>query len=245
MSKKRILVVEDEIIIADNICYTLEELGYEELGYEALEPAMNYTEAIEIIEKEKPDLAILDIQLSGGKTGIDLAKIVKEEYSFPFIFLTSNADAATISEAKKARPSAYLVKPFSKEELHSSIEVALYNFSKEVKEKENEDIIVKDALFLKEKGIFHKLNFDDILYLKSAHIYVEIFQKGKKKIVVRGSLNEIIPKLSKSFIRVHRGYVINTKYLMQIDTNSLKIEDEIIPVGKKYQQNLLRKINFI
>lgn len=240
MSKIKILVVEDEIIIADNICYALEELGYE-----ALEPAINYTEAIETIEKENPDLAILDIQLSGGKTGIDVAQTILEKHNFPFIFLSSNADITTISEAKKVHPSAYLIKPFSKEELHSSIEVAVYNFSQDTGKKDNDDVIVKDALFLKEKGVFQKLNFDDILYLKSAHIYIDIFLKDNKKIVVRASLNEILPKLSKSFVRVHRGYIVNTKYLMQIDANALKINDEIIPIGKTYHRNLLQRINFL
>ena len=65
MDKIKILVVEDEIIIADNLCDVIEELGYE-----ALEPALNYTEALEFIQEKKPDLAILDIQLGGKKTGI-------------------------------------------------------------------------------------------------------------------------------------------------------------------------------
>ena len=84
MEKKKVLVVEDEIIIADNICDSLIDLGYE-----VTEPAINYTEAILIIEKEKPDIAILDIHLSGKKTGIDIAKKINENYNFPFIFLTS------------------------------------------------------------------------------------------------------------------------------------------------------------
>ncbi len=75
MSKVKILVVEDEIIIADHICDTLEALGYE-----ALEPVINYTEAIESIETEKPDIAILDIQLSGRKTGIDIAEKIRNKY---------------------------------------------------------------------------------------------------------------------------------------------------------------------
>ena len=144
MKKVKILVVEDEILIADNICDTLEELGYE-----ALEPAINYTEAIETIENEKPDLAILDIQLSGTKTGIDVAKEILDNYNFPFIFLTSNADLSTINEAKKVTPSAYLVKPFSKNELFSSIEVALYNYAKKAELLNNENLVIKDALFLK------------------------------------------------------------------------------------------------
>ncbi len=240
MAKIKILVVEDEILIADSICDTLESLGYE-----PLEPAISFTEAIEFIDNNKPDLAILDIQLSGKKTGIDLAESISKNYKFPFIFLTSNSDVETISEAKKVQPSAYLVKPFSKDELYTSIEVALYNYSQKQELKNNEDTIIKDALFLKEKGVFQKIKFEDILYLKSEHIYIELFLINNKKSVVRSSLNEIISKLTSDFIRVHRGFIINTNYLQQIETSSLMINNEVIPIGKKYRQELLDKINFI
>ena len=96
MEKVKILVVEDEIIIADNLCDTLEELGYE-----TIEPALNYTEALIQIKNEQPDIAILDIELGGSKTGIDLAQKIKDEYDFPFIFLTSNSDPLTLNKAKK------------------------------------------------------------------------------------------------------------------------------------------------
>lgn len=240
MSKIKVLVVEDEIIIADNICDTLERLGYE-----ALEPAMNYTEAIELIETESPDIAILDIQLSGKKTGIDLAKKIKEDYNFPFIFLTSNADVSTVSEAKKVMPPAYLVKPFTKEELYTSIEIALYNYSEKKGQINDNNLIIKDALFIKEKGVYNKLMFDDILYFKSSHVYLEIILKEKKKYLIRGSLNEIVNKVNAEFIRVHRGFIINTKHLQQIDSASLKINNEVIPIGKKYRQDILNKINKI
>ena len=111
------MVVEDEIVIADNICMILEDLGYE-----VLEPAINYEEALETIKEDVPDLAILDIQLGGRRDGIDLAWKIKEDYSFPFIFLTSNADAATVERAKKVAPPSYLVKPFNKDDLFTSIE---------------------------------------------------------------------------------------------------------------------------
>lgn len=240
MEKIKILVVEDEIIIADNICDILEDLGYE-----ALEPAINYTEAIETIENENPDLALLDIQLSGHKTGIDIAKRIEDEYGFPFIFLTSNTDQRTIDEAKRVRPAAYLVKPFTKDELYSSLEIALYKHTQQIKKNNNENAIVKDALFLKEKGAFNKVLYDEILYLRSAHVYIEFILENKKKIVVRGSLNEIINKLSDSFLRVHRGFIINTKHLRQFDGQTVKIEDETIPIGKMYRQELLHRINCI
>lgn len=240
MSKVKILVVEDEIIIADNICDALEDLGYE-----ALEPAINYTEAIARIEEENPDIAILDIQLSGKKTGIDIARKIRESFNFPFIFLTSNSDEYTVSQAKEVMPPAYLVKPFSKDELYTSIEIALHNFSKKVGEVDDNNLIIKDSLFVKDKGFYTKIHFDDILYLKSAHVYIEIILKTNQKMVVRTSLNDILEKLSTNFIRIHRGFIINTKYLSQITQTSVKVLGEEIPIGKKYKDDIVKKINLI
>ncbi|MCL7752858.1 response regulator [Polaribacter sp. Z022] len=240
MSKVKILVVEDELIIADDICDTLNDLGYE-----TLEPAINYTEALIRIEEEKPDIAILDIQLSGKKTGIDIAKKIRESYNFPFIFLTSNADKFTLNQAKEVMPPAYLVKPFSKDELYTSIEIALFNFSKKVGEVDDNNLIIKDSLFVKEKGYYTKINFDEILYLKSAHVYIEIILKSQKKMVIRTSLNDILEKLNDSFVRIHRGYIINTKYLSQITQSSVKINKEEIPIGKKYKEDILKRVNLI
>jgi len=240
MDKVKILVVEDEIIIADSICETLKELGYD-----TFEPAISYTEAIEEIENEIPDIAILDIELSGNKTGIDLANTIKREYKFPYIFLTSNADVPTLDKAKTVMPSAYLVKPFSKNELYTSIEIALYNFSQKIGQLNNENLIIKEAIFIKEKRVFNKLAFSDILYIKSAHIYIEIILKSKKKYVVRGSLNDILEKLNYNFIRAHRSYIVNTAYLEQVSYTSLKLYDTTIPIGKKYRQNILAKVNVL
>ncbi|MCI2229296.1 response regulator [Polaribacter sp. MSW13] len=240
MSKVKILVVEDEIIIADNICDALEELGYD-----ALEPAINYTEAIGRIEEEQPDIAILDIHLSGKKTGIDIAKEIRESYNFPFIFLTSNSDEFTLNQAKEVMPPAYLVKPFSKDELYTSIEIALHNFSKKVGEVDNSSLIIKNSLFVKDKGCYTKIHFEDILYLKSAHVYIEIFLIKNQKMVIRTSLNDILEKLDDSFVRVHRGFIVNTRYLSQIKQTSVKVLDNEIPIGKKYKEDIIKRINLI
>lgn len=240
MDKVKILVVEDEIIIADNICDTLEMLGYE-----VLEPAINYTEAIETIEETRPDIAILDIQLSGKKTGIDLAETIRNNYDFPFIFLTSNADPLTVSQAKKVMPPAYLIKPFTKDELYSSIEIALFNYSKKIGEANTENLIIKDAFFIKEKNAFIKLKFEDILFIKSEHVYAEIQLKNNQKHLIRGNLNQIITKLSSKFIRLHRSYIINLEYLDQIDNNAVIIQNTSIPIGRKYKEQLLAKINLL
>ncbi|MFI0430249.1 LytR/AlgR family response regulator transcription factor [Mariniflexile sp. HMF6888] len=240
MRKIKVLVVEDEIIIADNLCDSLNDLGFK-----ALEPALSYTEAIELIELEKPNIAILDINLSGTKTGIDLAEKINADYNFPFIFLTSNSDKTTLDAAKKVMPPAYLVKPFSKEELYTTIEIVLNNFLNITAQIEKEDSITKEAIFIKDKGVITKVLFNDIIYLKSDHVYVEVILKNKKVFLIRGSLNDTIKELNNNFIQVHRSYVINLDYLQQIDHKLLIIHDNQIPIGKKYHESILKKINRI
>jgi len=237
MNKVKILVVEDEIIIADHICDTLEELGYK-----TLEPAISYTEANETIEAEMPDIAILDIQLAGKKTGIDLAKRIKEKYDFPFIFLTSNADAATVKLAKEVMPLAYLVKPFTKDELFASIEIALSNYSKRKGTAVDENLVIKDSLFIKDKGMYKKIYLKDILYFKSAHVYIEIYLKGQERVVTRTSLKDFSQILNPNFLRTHRSYVVNTLHLDQVHSTFLTIGKEHIPIGKKYKEAIIDKV---
>ena len=240
MSKVKILVVEDEIIIADNICDALEDLGYE-----VSEPAITYSEAIETIEEFVPDLAILDIQLSGKKDGIDIAQTIKEKYSIPFIFLTSNSDVRTVGRAKEVAPSAYLVKPFSKEELYTSIEIALSNFSNKdtsiISKTENK----QNALFIKQKNLFVKIKFDNILFVKSDHVYIEIYTSDGGKYLVRGSLSDYISKLGACFVRVHRGYVINMNHVDAFEHELVIIGKESIPLGKTYRGDFLKEINLM
>lgn len=239
MSKIKVLVVEDEIIIADNICDTLEELGYE-----VTEPAINYTEAFIIIEEEKPDIAILDIQLSGKKTGIDIAKRIREEYNFPFIFLTSNADEITINEAKEVMPPAYLLKPFSKEDLYSALEIALSNFSKRKIITENTSLD-DNYFFIKNKKTYKKIKQNDIFYVKSNHVYLNLVLKNGDTFLVRKSMSQILASLNNNFVRIHRSYIVNFKYVSTIENKTLIALDEEFPVGSSYKEELVKKIKSI
>jgi len=239
MEKIKILVVEDEIIIADHLCDTLEDLGYL-----PLEPAINYSDAITQISDEIPDIAILDIELGGRKSGIDLAQYIIENYNFPFIFLTSNTDPQTVEKAKKVNPPAYLTKPFTKESIYTAIEITLSN-SKKIETLNEDNYAKNDSFFIKENGAFFKIHFNDILYLKSDHVYTEIKLKDGKIKVVRIALNTIINKLNNQFIRVHRSYIINQNYLTEVQTNSLTILNDTIPIGMKFKKDVIKKINLL
>lgn len=106
----KILIVEDELIIAQDMIDILEKMGYE-----VMENAMDAEETFEILSKDTPDLILLDINLSGGRDGIDIAKEINEKYKIPFIFTTSYTDGLTIERAKEVKPLNYLVKPFKPE----------------------------------------------------------------------------------------------------------------------------------
>ena len=239
MTKVKIAIVEDEKIFADLLRYSLDKLGYN-----PLKPVASYEEAITLIENDKPDIAMLDIQIIGEKDGIDLALKIKKDYNIPFIFLTANADKLTIDRVKKLNPPAYLVKPFNEKELYTSIEIALYTHGQDENRKKN-NFVIKDALFVKQENIFHKVKFNDILFIKSDHIYIEINTICNHKYLVRDSLNEYIKKLTKDFIRVHRSYIVNLVYLQAINNKFIIINDNQIPIGKNYRDEIMKTVKVV
>lgn len=241
MSLLKIGIVEDELVIARTILSTLTELGYSHCG-----PAINYTEAMEMLEQDKPDLLLLDIQLSGRKDGIDVAQKVNELYKVPFIFLTANSDAETIDRAKKVKPHAYIVKPFTKEELFAAIEIAFSNFTGNRPDKKPEEIAswhTKDFMFLKDGYIFRKVFFNEILYLESDANYVTIHLLSQRKVMVRSTLNDFIEQIDqKIFIRVHRSYSVNINKIEDIYPTELTINGVKIPIGKSHREDLFKSL---
>ena len=239
MSVLKIGIVEDELVIARTIVSTLEELGYSHCG-----PAINYTEAMEMLEQNKPDLLLLDIQLSGKKDGIDVAQKLNELYPVPFIFLTANSDAETIDRAKGVKPHAYIVKPFTKEELFASIEIAFSNFTGNRPDKKLEEVAswhTKEFMFVKDGYVFRKIFFNETLYLESDANYVTLHLESQKKVIVRSTLNDFIEQINqKIFIRVHRSYSVNINKIEDIFPTEISVKGVKIPIGKSYREELFK-----
>lgn len=232
MANIKIGIVEDELLIAHGIMQTLVSLGYE-----TTEPAINYTEALGMIVSEQPDILLLDIQLKGHKDGIDLARTVKEQFHIPFIFLTANADAATVGRAKDVNPYAYLVKPFGKDELYAAIEVCLHNFAsqEQPQEPENKEYVVKDSLFIKQGQKYQKVRASEIVYVESSDVYVNIHTRNAKYLV-RNSIQNFIATLhAKNLLRVHKSYAVNVELIETISMESITINGAEIPVGRSYR----------
>lgn len=119
--KARILIVEDEVVVAEDIKKRLLDLGYEVASIEHTGHG-----AIEAAEKTNPDLVLMDIMLKGNMDGIKAAGVIKDRLKLPVIFLTAFSDDETLSRAKITEPYGYLLKPFEERELHSTIEMAFY-----------------------------------------------------------------------------------------------------------------------
>lgn len=233
MYQIKIGVVEDEMVIADTICLTLKKLGYH-----TTPTSPNYNQAIKMVEEENPDLLLIDVNLGGGKDGIDLAHYIREKYTTPLIFLTANSDAATIERAKKVKPNAYLVKPFNKNDLYAAIEIAISNFSNSPSYPTHESIMVKDGYD------YIKVFLFEILFVESDSNYAIISLKNGKKIMVRSTLNEMMDRLPKEkFFKVNRGSIINRMHITTIKTDKILIGEVEFSISKTNREQLMEEFN--
>lgn len=233
MSSVKILVVEDELIIAEDIKNMLHEMGYLVTGL-----AADYDEAQELINNEEPDIALIDIHLRGEDDGIKLAESIRKELNIPIIFITSYSDKATVEKAKQVMPEGYIVKPFEKADLYTSIEIALSNYAKktntEFSKDESLNLVIRDSIFIRKDYMLIKIKFGDLIWIKSELNYLELHCRDARHLV-RSTLKEFIDKLpAATFIQVHKSYCININFITAIDRNNVWLGDVQIPVGRAW-----------
>ncbi|MEA5427963.1 response regulator [Arcicella lustrica] len=247
--KIRILIVEDEGIVALELQESLEQEGFEVVAV-----ADNAIDAIAIIKKEDIDLILLDIHIKGELDGIQTAIRINQLKNLPIIYLTAYADSETFERAKATKPSAYLIKPFRINDLRRAIDLALFHFVNqttptEVKEKtpekrrniEQDSILhFNNAIFIKQNYKYNKINVEDIQYLKADGNYTYI-QTVEKRHIIKYSLQNIIDILSTDkLVRVHRSFAINMSQLTSFNENQLFLGQEEIPIGRNYKEAFLQ-----
>jgi DNA-binding LytR/AlgR family response regulator len=242
MNVLKIGIVEDELIIADNIVRTLTDIGYE-----TTEVAISYSEAVVMLQDETPDLVLLDINLSGKKDGIEVANYINEKQKTPFIFLTANSDIATLERAKKVNPNAYLLKPFTKQDLYVAIEVAISNAttnqqqvlpSKNVVPSANQ--LMQDAIFIKDKQTFIRVLFTEILFAESNGNYVNLHLVNGTKVLHRSTLADFAELLpAGNFFKCHRSYVVRLQAIEKIENTNLTVGGQQISISKEYVESLM------
>jgi len=234
MSAIKIGIVEDEGITSEVI-----RLSLQKLKYKVATPAFTYNQAVQMFETEKPDLVILDIKLEEEKDGIDLAVLLKEKYKTPFIFLTANSDNTTLERAKKVRPLAFLVKPFSQVDLHATIEIAFNNYRSTLIENNEKNNFV----LMKVGRSFEKVNTNEILFLENDNHYFNIHFSNSESITVRASSTEMMDMLPQNnFIQISRTYIVNTDKIIKMDSSSVFIGQNKLEYKATLKEEILKMI---
>ena len=242
--KIRILIVEDDMIIAANISLQLTNLGYQITGM-----VSRGEEAFRHIKENAVDIILLDINLKGSLNGIDTAKAIQKIRNIPIIYLTANSDNATFNEAKETQPRAFITKPFNKLRLQRTValvaEQLKENVSKNTVRGTPELEVLTDRIFVRHHGKMEKLLLDDIQYIEADRNYCTIVTSVGKHVLATTlkSMEEKLPK--SSFTRVHRSYIVNIAKLDVVADHHLEIKRVVIPLSKTHKEALLGRIQMI
>ncbi|WP_309614306.1 response regulator [Flavobacterium sp.] len=244
--KTKILIVEDEMIIAANISLQLTNLGYEITGI-----IPRAEEVLPLIRECQPDIVLMDINLKGDMDGIDLAHLIQNEYKLPIIFLTANSDEAHFNRAKTANPYGFISKPFKKLDLQRVIELTVIRLREEKGLEKNGTLeneipfILSDSIFVRSHDKMVKVNIQDILYIEAERNYCKIHCKDKEHLLV-ATLKDLEEKLVvNNLMRIHRSFIVNLFHIDEIANSHVVIAKKAIPISADLKKQLLLHIQKI
>ena len=242
----KILVVEDEMIIGAKVSMFLSELGYEVTGI-----LPRAEEALLQLEENRPDIALLDINLKGNMDGIALAQVLHNEHHIPVIFLTANSDDATFQRAKAAKPYAFLAKPFKKLDLQRALELTISLLANQTQKEHPESkageetpYILSDRIFVRNKEKMIKILFDTILYVEAERNYCRIVTKTKEYLLTM-PMKTLEDKLPASFQRIHRSHIVNLAQVDEVDESHVIVGQKALPLSKSMREEFLMRIKTV
>lgn len=251
MPSLRILIVEDEILIARDLKEQLKSFGYHIVSI-----AKNSQVAIAAFNNMQPDLVIMDIILEKSEfDGIELAKIFNNLKPVPIIYLTGAHTKKLQERAKLTRPANYLIKPCNEEQLRASIELAIHNFfGTERINVEGEDKLTffeakklystRNTVFIRQKELFIKVSIENLLWVKADNSYVKLSTE-KDSLLLSTGLKSFLEQFPHPDLhRVHRSYAANLSKVIAFDGGNIYIQRQNqscrIPVGPQYRENIFR-----
>jgi DNA-binding LytR/AlgR family response regulator len=244
MSALKILIIEDDLIIATDLRGHMEEAGYLVTGI-----ARDMKEAMRLVKNNPPDLAIIDITLGNIEDeGIRIAKEILGQHWIPFIYLTAHSDEDMIRRGAETAPSAYLFKPFRVGELLVQIRLALEHFVKRV----NADTSVTpktENLYFPSKTGHVRVRPDEILFLKAQGHCTDIYVTYNKKPQMIGTNLGMLEKYftTRNFIRLSKSLFINLDHLKQIERTHIYMGEDKLPVeiSETNRKELLRSLKIV
>jgi two-component system, LytTR family, response regulator LytT len=250
MAKTKILIVEDENIVAKDLESILQDLGYKVIGI-----VSNAIDAITMTALHKPNLVLMDIMIKGKTSGIEAAKEIKSKYDIPVVFLTAYADDKTIDNAKDAFPYGYIIKPFKEKELETTIEMAINKYDEDKNVKKERDLYhslisqksSNDSIFIRADYKLNKVKYEEIYFIEALKDYV-VINTADNEFTTHTTMKEMVRVLpDDQFVRVHRSFIVRLDKIFSIKYPDLIIEGKmkVIPIGGLYRKELYDKLNLI
>lgn len=250
MEKVKILIVEDEVLVAESLKIMLAQMGYEISGTFA-----SGKEALDHFTPGFADIVIMDIHLKGRMNGVETSMGIRELSTAPIIYVTDNTDEALRKKAiYETNTVQYLTKPFTKMDIAIAIDLALKVLKKhelQVQQAKESSYLVDDFIFVRDNQVFRKLPVADILMLKAEGSYCKLVYKGEKnslkELLFSDNLSFLEERLrfAKCLYRVHRSYIVNVHHLKKVQENRLWVEDIEVPIGKTYKNDIRNKLRFV
>ncbi len=244
MRRPKVLIVEDEWIVSEELKELLIRNQYEVIGQ-----AESAKEAMRLCAENPPDIALLDINIKGDKDGIELARDITDSHSVALIFITAFYDEYFINRAKKVSPAAYIVKPFDERNLIVSIQLAFEKIAEQETSEELDSVdsyMLDDRIFVKDKHRYVKLEVNDISCIMASGSYIFIHTVVNKTFTLALNLSQFSDRLSHSdLVRVHRSYIVNIRHIEELETSQLKVTGMTVGISQTYRDELLSKLRLI
>ncbi|MVM33113.1 response regulator [Spirosoma sp. HMF4905] len=247
----KILIIEDEPILAMELSDNLEEEGYDVVG-----TANNGRKALDLFKRQSVDLLLCDINIKGDWDGIQTIHHLTAERPVPVIYLTALTDRQTLERAKQTYPAAYVTKPYQLHSLRTTIELAIYNFTVRAvaisatppipassgRDPLGREVIlqINNYLFIKQNNQFVKVNLSDLLYLEADNIYTNLFTNGRKY-VLRLTLSGVLERINQpDLVRIHRSYAVNINKVESFNEAEVRVGQQLISLSRTHKDEFWR-----
>jgi DNA-binding LytR/AlgR family response regulator len=239
-----ILIIEDDALTAESTAMLLEEFGF---TIKAI--ADSIESAISLLNKHSYDIALVDIDLNGKRSGIEIGNMISKLFKIPFIFVTGITDKAVIAEAVKANPAAYLVKPPNPETLFACIQTAIQNFNtQQVATSVTE--AQTDFFFTKIGNSFKKIYWKDVIVLSATGNYTLLTIENNHEYYLRSSLSttlklQIPPSLQDNFIQISRSEAVQINYITEMIEDDIVTTVKRLSISKHYVKDIKNRLNIL
>ncbi len=220
-NRKRILIIEDEVIIANHLKKLLTNSGYQALIALELNAAYNYLD-------QGVDLALVDMNIEHRTSGLEIGNKLKKEYQIPFIYLTANNEPALVLQALETSPASYLTKPFNSIDVLAGIKLALSRVP------DGQELLqIKDG-----SGVI-RFKRADVIHAITDGNYVKVVTKNNQHLL-RVTMDKLMEILNDDrFYRIHRTALVNLNFVEGYNSTHIKTSYEKLPLARSRKKEFM------